>query len=225
MLVLLCHIGYILINSFEELVCINQNNHIMASNNLFTGINAIILEPGLGKARKTLLCKKLAEKGGVSSETLSSSVTHVLVGGSVKYSRITTLLQVKEIDKHVQVLQADWISKCLIEAKLVDTDNYRINPPRDSEATSLLTTAAKHATQPSVVAEQQTIESPQTTPTKQPKQFTSPVKGSPAKKLLGKCKVDSDDSDYVDSDDGCDVTIDDNDITTNPPPAKKSKVL
>lgn len=195
----------------------------MASNNLFTGINAIILEPGLGKARKKLLCKKLEEKGGVSSEALSSSVTHVLVGGSVKYSRIATLLQAKEIDKHVQILQADWISKCLTEAKLVDTSNYRVNPASDTEAVSLLATEIKHDTQPLVAVEQHATESPQTTPTKQVQNFASPVKGSPAKR--GKCVVDSDDSDYVDSDDGHDVTTDDNDITANPPPAKKSKVL
>ena len=198
----------------------------MASNTLFTGINAIILEPGLGKARKKILHKKLEEKGGVSSDTLSSSVTHVLVGGSVKYSRIPTLLKVKEIDKHVQILQADWISKCLTEDKIVDTNSYRIKPSDDTGTVSLLTT---HNEQSSVaaVAEQQTTESHQTTPTKQQQHFTSPVKGSPAKKSSahGKLIVDSDDSDYVDSDNGCDVTSDDHDIKTDPPPAKKFKVL
>lgn len=196
----------------------------MASNNLFTGINAIILEPGLGKARKKILCKKLEEKGGVSSDTFSSSVTHVLVGSSVKYNRIPTLLKVKEIDKHVQILQADWISKCLIEAKLVDTGSYRVNPPEAIEPVSSSSTTNKSDVQSLVASEQQRAESPKTTPTKQTQQFTSPTKGSPAKRSL--VMVDSDDSDYVDSDDdGCDVTTDNHDITTNPPPAKKAKVF
>ena len=202
----------------------------MASNNLFTGINAIILEPGLGKARKKILSKKLEEKGGVPSDTLSSSVTHVLVGGSVKPSRIPALLKVKEIDKHVQILQADWISKCLTEDKLVDTNSYRVKPLGDTETvplvTTMVTTDNEHDAQPSVDGKQQTTtESPQTTPTKQLQHFTLPAKGSPAKKSLSKLAIDSDDSDYVDSDDGCDVTVDDHDITTDPPPAKKSKVF
>ena len=205
----------------------------MASNTLFTGINAVILEPGLGKARKKILCKKLEEKGGVSSDTLSSSVTHVLVGGSVRHSRIPTLLRVTEIDKHVQILQADWISKCLTEDKLVDTNTYRVTPCNDTEVVSLLTTNTEHNKQPSVaaagdpLAAQQTTESHQTTPTKQLQHFTSPVKGSPSKKSAhGKLVADSDDSDYVDSDDeGRDVTTGDHDITTDPPPAKKFKVL
>ena len=198
----------------------------MASNNPFTGINAIILEPGLGKARKKILCKKLEEKGGVSSETYSSSVTHVLVGGSVKYGRVLSLLKVKEIDKHIEVVQADWLSKCLAEAKLVETNNYRVNVTNDTNVVPLVTTDSKHETQPPVV-EQHTPESSNTTPTKQIQHFKSPVKDSPAKKSpAGKCAIDSDDSDYVESDDddGRDVATDD-DITTHPPPAKKSKVV
>lgn len=205
----------------------------MASNTLFKGIDAIILEPGLGKARKKILSKKIEEKGGVSSDILSSSVTHVLVGGSVKYSRIPTLLKATEIDKHVQILQADWISKCLTENKLVDTNNYRVTPCNDTKAVTLLTSDTEHNKQPSVaaatLAEHQTTKSHQTTPTKQSQHFTSPVKGSPAKKSSahGKLVVDSDDSDYVDSDDErCDaVTTDNHDITADPPPAKKLKVL
>ena len=204
----------------------------MASHTLFKGINAIILEPGLGKARKKILRKKLEEKGGVSSETLSSSVTHVLVGGNVKYSRIPTLLKATEIDKNVQILQADWISKCLTEDKLVGTDTYRVTPCNDTEAVSLLTSDNKQssvAAAGAAVVEQQTTESHQTTPTKQLQHFTSPVKGSPAKKSSahGKLVVDSDDSDYVDSDDErCDaVTTGNHDVTTDPPPAKKFKVL
>ena len=188
----------------------------------------MILEPGLGKARKKILCKKIEEKGGVSSDTLSSSVTHVLVGGNVKHSRVLALLKVKEIDKHIQILQADWISKCLTEDKIVDTNSYRVNAPSDITAAAVSSlTDSKHDTQPSVATtgERQATMSPQTTPTKQ-LHFTSPVKGSPAaKKPCGKLIIDSDDSDYVDSDDGCNVTTDVPDITTDPPPAKKSKVL
>ena len=197
----------------------------MASNNLFTGINAIILEPGLGKARKKILYKKLEEKGGVSSETFSSSVTHVLVGGSVKYGRVLSLLKVKEIDKHIEVVQADWLSKCLAEAKLVETNNYRVNVTNDPNVAVPLD--SKHETQPPV-AEQHTPESSNSTPTKQIRHFKSPVKDSPVKKSpAGKHAIDLDDSDYVESDDGDghDVATDDDIITTHPPPAKKSKVI
>ena len=200
----------------------------MASNMLFTGINAIILEPGLGKARKKILCKKLEEKGGVSSDILSSSITHVLVGGNVKHSRVLALLKVEKIDKRIQILLADWISKCLTEDKLVDTNSYRVNAPNDITAVAVSSLAdSKHDAQSSAVTtnEQQTTVSPQTTPTKQ-LHSTSPGKGSPAaKKLHSKLVIDSDDSDYVDSDDGCDATTDVPDFTTGPPPAKKSKVL
>lgn len=204
----------------------------MASNDLFTGINAVILEPGLGKARKKILSKKLEEKGGVSSDIFSSSVTHVLVGGSVKYTRIPTLLKVKENEfKHVQILQADWISKCLTEGKLVDTISYKVTPPSDTNSCRMRPPSDTEAVPPSIknehgiqssnADEQQTTESPQTTPTKQ--HLAPPVKGSPVKK--SKIMVDSDDSDYVDSDDGCHVTTAEHDIATDPPPAKKSKVL
>ena len=120
-------------------------------------------------------------------------------------------------------MQADWISKCLTEAKLVDTSDYKVRSSDDSEAL-LLTIKNKNDVQSSAVVEQHTTESPQTTPhttpTKQQQHLVSPVKGSPVKKFL-----DPDDSDYVDSDEGsCDMTTDEHDITTDPPPAKKSKV-
>ena len=196
----------------------------MASNNLFAGINAVVLEAGLGKARKKILCKKLEEKGGVSSDTFSSSVTHVLVGGTVRYDRVLSLLKVKEIDKHIEILQADWLSKCLAEAKLVETNNYKLNATNGSEVLTLVTIDSKHEELPA--AEQCTPESSQNTPTKQTQHFKSPVKGSPAKKSpAGKHVIDSDDSDYVESDDDGHGVATDDDIGTHPPPTKKSKVV
>ena len=202
----------------------------MASSNLFKGIHAIILEPGLGKARKKVLCKKLKENGGVSSDTYSSAVTHVFVGSNIKYTRVLTLLKVSEIIKSVQILQADWISKCLTEAELVETSSYAVKPEVRTAEVAFTTSPLKSEKLDHDVKQPQTEDKGQppvqdnydkahsevSTPTKLPQKLPRGLKRSPGKMTS---MPDSSDSDYVNSDDEPTEKI------VEPPPVKKLKVI
>ena len=194
----------------------------MASGNLFTGINAIILEPGLGKAREKVLCKKLEEKGGVSFNTYSPAVTHVFVGSNMKYTRVLTLLKVSEISKSVQILQADWISKSLTEAELVDTASYAVKA--EVKATEIAPAVSPSKTDrldhnvkqpPAEDKDNPAGSSELSTPTKSPQKPPRALKRSPGKMAT---MPDSSDSDYVNSDEEPTEVVE-------PPPVKKLKVI
>jgi len=195
----------------------------MASSTLFAGVRAIILEPGLGKARKKVLCKKLEEKGGVSLDTYSPAVTHVFVGSNMKYTRVLSLLKLSEISKSVQILQADWISKCLTEVELVDTASYAIKS--EAKATEKIPAASpsnigrldhdvKQPPLPENNNEKPAGSSEVSTPTKSPQKLPRALKRSPGKLTA---MPDSSDSDYVDSEEEPTEMV-------KPPPVKKLKV-
>jgi len=194
----------------------------MASSNLFTGIHAIILEPGLGKARKKVLCKKLEEKGGVSLDAYASAVTHVFVGSNMKYGRVLSLLKLSEINKSVQILQADWISKCLTEAELVDTASYAVKAEVKftekvpAASPSKIDRLDHDVKQPPPENNDDKLDgsSAVSTPTKSPQKLPRALKRSPGKMTA---MPDSNDSDYIDSDEEPTEMVE-------PPLVKKLKV-
>ena len=89
------------------------------------GVLAVVLEQGLGKARKKILSKQLeANGGGVAMSVKDVRVTHVLVGNTVKYSRLTQLLKVDSIPENVDVVCADWLSACLVAGDKLNSAPY-----------------------------------------------------------------------------------------------------
>ena len=83
-----------------------------------SGVCALVLEQGLGRARAQILCKKLESHGGRSEQRLSEETTHVLVGNTVKLARVAPLLKVASLPETVLVLRADWLSTCLVKGSL-----------------------------------------------------------------------------------------------------------
>ncbi|XP_028395240.1 DNA polymerase lambda-like [Dendronephthya gigantea] len=91
------------------------------------GVQAVIVQQGLGKTRASILSKQLARHGGKESSKLNQDTTHILVGNSVKLSRLPALLKVKEISQNTAVVRADWLSSCLKVGKLVDLGPFALN--------------------------------------------------------------------------------------------------
>lgn len=96
-------------------------------------IQALILEAGLGKARKEILTKQLLKNGGriveLSALPSTSKVSFVLVGENVTYERAWKLLgsDVSE-DTSVVIVRADWLSCCLKNGSVSDHTPFTVRP-------------------------------------------------------------------------------------------------
>lgn len=98
------------------------------------GIRALLLEQGLGKARKSILSKQLEKHGGDSAGTLSDSTTHILVGNNTRLARVPVLLKTASIPETVSVVRADWLSACLTKGQVVSEEPYTLYPESQSPA-------------------------------------------------------------------------------------------
>lgn len=97
-----------------------------SSAGFLSGIRALLVEQGIGKARKQILSRQLEDKGGTTADKISEDgVTHIIVGSTVKLSRLTHLLKADSLPK-VPVLRADWLSSCLVAGKRLDTAPYLV---------------------------------------------------------------------------------------------------
>ena len=95
------------------------------SNSLFAGIVGLIVEQGLGKGRKRILEKQLEEKGGTVALSPSQTLTHIIVGPSMKYNRLISLLKLKDpLPPEVTIVTADWLSSSLVAGEKVDHTPY-----------------------------------------------------------------------------------------------------
>ena len=107
-----------------------------------SGVRALLLEQGLGKARTGILSKQLTNHGGKVVKSLCESTTHVLVGNIVKYARVLTLLKVDTIPENISVLRADWLSSCLVKKEIVSEEEYRLLPASTATYSSTTTTVS-----------------------------------------------------------------------------------
>ena len=112
----------------------------MSSEQFLRGVNALILDAGLGKARARILRQRLEGKGGQVLPSLSPAATHVLVGKNVRQSRLPSLLGCTEIPRGVRVLRADWLSACLVAGERVAESKYEL--PLESASCSPATVKA-----------------------------------------------------------------------------------
>ena len=90
------------------------------------GVQAVIVQQGLGKTRASILSKQLARHGGEESLKLNEDTTHILIGNSVKLSRLPAILKAKKISPSISVVRADWLSACLKVGKLVDLGPFAL---------------------------------------------------------------------------------------------------
>ena len=101
----------------------------------FEGINAVIIENGIGKTRAGILGQKLEKYGGKDQNKLDQNTTHVFVAQTVRYERVAKLLGLKEesLLKTTAIVRADWLSNCLAQGKLVNMGEYIVNDPNSVE--------------------------------------------------------------------------------------------
>ncbi|XP_062502642.1 DNA polymerase lambda-like [Corticium candelabrum] len=99
-----------------------------AEDGFLSGVNALILEPKLGKARAEILAKQLARNGGKRHDRLQPDTTHVLVDNDVTYSKATSLIgkPEAEISRDLPIVRADWLSSCLTSGTLTDHRPFEI---------------------------------------------------------------------------------------------------
>ena len=116
--------------------------HGMSDPAFFTGVCAVILDQGLGKARAQILGKQLEGKGGQVERTLSKRTTHIVVGSNVRLARVPHLLKVESIPESVTVVRADWLSACLVKGEKIDLAPYVARPenstPSPADSAKLL---------------------------------------------------------------------------------------
>ena len=95
---------------------------------LFKDVIAVIIEQGIGKARRQILAKQLEEKGGKLAQKLDDTVTHIIVSSTTKYSRLPKILKVDHITDNVHVVYADWLSSSLVAGKKLDHTPFLLHP-------------------------------------------------------------------------------------------------
>ena len=121
----------------------------MDTKQFLSGVHAVILEQGLGKARAQILAKQLENHGGKAEKVLSRKTTHILIGKTTRLSRIPNLLKIKCIPEKVLVLRADWLSACLVEAEKIGHDVYVVHTEPSPTTT---TSPSKDKTSPTKVS-------------------------------------------------------------------------
>lgn len=98
----------------------------MSTDQFLCGVRAVVLEPGLGKGRTRILCKQLETRGGRLESSISDATTHLLVGNSVRRSRLPVLLGAAEVPPGVRVVRADWLSSCLARGEWLREEEYEV---------------------------------------------------------------------------------------------------
>lgn len=123
-----------------------------------TGMRVLVIEQKIGRARREILKKQLEKRGGVVVDRFTEEVTHVIADGSLKYAKIVKLLKSSStcVPDHVQVVQAEWLSACIIAEDLLSTVTYQIRPP--------VATSPKRRGQPPTQAGDQPLTTSDVTP-------------------------------------------------------------
>ena len=191
----------------------------------FSKLVLYILQAGIGKARADIFCKQVTKFGGELQKNLSDDVTHLIVDEQMDIDRLCRILKLDKPPLDVKIVKASWISKCLSEQELVDTEEHELHIPmkylktndNDSGIQSKLSSDQKdtdNASSSDKAQEQQTsIKNSSEVVMKQDEVSSSSVVDkdpamsaedinvhwrSPTKKAVAD---DSDDSSYVPSDD------------------------
>ncbi|KAM4583952.1 DNA polymerase lambda [Odontesthes bonariensis] len=94
--------------------------------NTFSGVTVYLLPAGIGNARCQIFERQIQQNGGQTENTLSPSVTHVVVGDGMDSNRALRLLKVDCMPSGVHLVKCTWLSLCISEKKLLDVDSYSL---------------------------------------------------------------------------------------------------
>ena len=108
-----------------------EKDNLNTLTNIFKDVCVFIVEQGLGKTRCNILQKQLTKHGGVATKSMNSNVTHIIVTNGMKMEKLLKLIKLKNIDSKICVVNADWLSTCLVKGELVQESTYLAFPSED----------------------------------------------------------------------------------------------
>lgn len=102
---------------------------ITLTGTVFQGVTIYIVPAGIGKARCDIFHRQITQNGGQAVSTFAPSCTHVVVDDSVDFKRALRLLKVDTLPSAVHLIKCTWLSACISEKRLLDTEDYSLLPP------------------------------------------------------------------------------------------------
>ncbi|NP_998408.1 DNA polymerase lambda [Danio rerio] len=102
---------------------------ITLTGTVFQGVTIYIVPAGIGKARCDIFHRQITQNGGQAVSTFAPSCTHVVVDDSVDFKRALRLLKVDTLPSAVHLIKCTWLSACISEKRLLDTEDYSLRPP------------------------------------------------------------------------------------------------
>ncbi|XP_010871227.2 DNA polymerase lambda [Esox lucius] len=92
----------------------------------FQGVTVHILPAGVGNARCQIFQRQIVLNGGRTESSFCPSVTHVVVDDCMDSDRALRLLKVDTLPPGVHLVKCTWLSNCITEKRLLETDNYSL---------------------------------------------------------------------------------------------------
>jgi len=92
-----------------------------------SSVHAFIVKAGIEKMRQQIFENQLKKFGGVLANSLSPDVTHVVVDDKMEAERLCRILKVPSPPENVEIVKSIWLSSCLKEKKLVDTESFKLD--------------------------------------------------------------------------------------------------
>lgn len=102
---------------------------ITLTGTVFQGVTIYIVPAGIGNARCDIFHRQITQNGGQAVSTFAPSCTHVVVDDSVDFKRALRLLKVDTLPSAVHLIKCTWLSACISEKRLLDTEDYSLLPP------------------------------------------------------------------------------------------------
>ena len=104
----------------------NESGH----QHFLSGVIAYILQAGLGKARSEIFQKQMSKFGAeVLTEWNKDKCTHLIVDELMDGKRLMRILKIEKPPLTTEVLKASWLSLSLSESKQVPTDDHKVQFP------------------------------------------------------------------------------------------------
>ncbi|XP_007479198.1 DNA polymerase lambda isoform X2 [Monodelphis domestica] len=85
-----------------------------------------VLPVGIGRARAEIFEKQIIQHGGQICSPQAPGITHIVVDETVDGERALRLLKLPQLPLGAQLVKSAWLSQCLKEQKLVDTDGFHV---------------------------------------------------------------------------------------------------
>lgn len=96
---------------------------------IFSGYQIFVLSAGLGKARTDIFNKQLSKQGAEVCQRYNQSVSFVIVDEkmtSERFLKITNVSQDDFTSGNAVVVKANWLSMCLSEEKVINTSEFEL---------------------------------------------------------------------------------------------------